>query len=200
VAVKQESVVTPERFQQGISWQQWMEQIDRNQEKFQANYDAVNPNPADVAAIKSLMARPKGPAKVLALAEPWCPDVFRGLPVIAKLAEQTGLELKIFFRDQNLDIQNEFLYKGEFQSIPTLVFYTADHRYLGHWIERAKKAREEMPLMSAITSKMRDPELSQEERDQYMADYVAFQSGPIWAGWRDAEVTEIRELLEAACK
>src|SRR5688572_5977484 len=200
MAVQQESVVTPERFAQGISWQEWMEQIDRNQDKFQENYDSVVANPDDVKAIKALMQKPNGPAHVLALGEAWCPDVFRGIPTMVKLAEATGLELKIFFRDQNLDIMNEFLYKGEFQSIPVFVFYTADHRYIGHWIEKAKKVREESHLMSEITSKMREPDISAEDRQKYMAEYAAFQKGPIWAGWRDAQVTEIRELLEANTK
>jgi hypothetical protein len=197
MTAQKESVVTAERFDQGISWEQWLEQIDRNRDKFISNYEDSTPDPAEVAAIKALMAKPGGPAKVLALGEAWCPDVFRGLPMLAKLCEATGLELKIFFRDQHLDIMNEFLYKGEFQSIPTIVFYSADLRYLGHWIEKAKKAREEAPIMQAITAKMRNPDITPEEREQYMAEYAAFQNGPVWAGWRDAEVTEMRELLEA---
>ncbi len=197
MTAQKESVVTSERFDQGISWKQWLEQIDRNQDKFVDNYEGSTPDPAEVAAIKALMAKPNGPAKVLALGEAWCPDVFRGLPPLAKLCEATGLELKILFRDQNLDIMDEFLYKGEFQSIPTIVFYTADFEYLGHWIEKAKKARDEAPIMQAITAKMRTPEITPEQRQEYMAEYAAFQSGPVWAGWRDAEVTEIRELLEA---
>jgi hypothetical protein len=199
MAAQTESVVTPERYEQGISWKQWMEQIDRNQDKFQQNYDDMTLNADDVAAIKALMSKPHGPAKCLALGEAWCPDVFRGMPVIAKLCEATGLDLKIFFRDQHLDIMNEFLYKGEFQSIPTLVFYTKDHQYLGHWIEKAAKAREEGPLLSAVTSKMRNPDITPEERKQFMDEYAAFQSGPVWDGWRQAQVTEIRELLERAC-
>ena len=200
MTAQKESVVTPERLAQGISYAQWMQQIDRNQDKFVENYEGTTPSAEDVAAIKALMAKPGGPATCLALGEPWCPDVFRGLPVAAKLCEATGIELKIFFRDQHLDIMNEFLNKGEFQSIPTLVFYTKDHKYLGHWIERAQKARDEMHLLHGITSKMRDQELSPEERQKYMDEYAAFQGGPVWAGWRDAQVREIRELLEAACR
>ncbi len=113
----QESVVTPERLAQGITWKQWMEQIDRNEEKFQFNYDDHKLDAADVEAIKATAAKAGG-ITCLALGEAWCPDVVRGMPVIAKLAEATGLDLKIFFRDQNVDIMNEFLYKGEFQSIP----------------------------------------------------------------------------------
>ena len=200
MAAQKESVVTPDRFEQGISYKEWMEQIDRNQQRFEENYAGTSLDADDVAAIKALMAKPNGPAKCLAIGEPWCPDVFRGLPVIAKLAEATGLELKIFFRDQNLDIMNEFLKKGEFQSIPTLVFYTRDHRYLGHWIERAALANEQMPLLQEVSGKLRQPDLTPEQREQYMKDYAAFQNGPVWGGWRDAEVKEIRALLEEATK
>ena len=145
----QESVVTPERLAQGISWKQWMEQIDRNEEKFQFNYDDHKLDATDVEGIKAAMAKAGG-VTCLAIGEAWCPDVVRGMPVIAKLAEATGMDLKIFFRDQNLDIMNEFLYKGEFQSIPTLVFYDKDQNQLGVWHERAQKARDEMPVMGEI--------------------------------------------------
>jgi hypothetical protein len=200
VATQKESVVTPERYEQGISYKQWMESIDRNQQRFEENYSGFDPDPADIAAIKALVEKPNGPAKCLALGEPWCPDVFRGLPPMARVAERTGMDLKIFFRDQHLDIMSEFLNRGEFQSIPTFVFYTRDHKYLGHWIERAGKANEEMPQLQAVTSKLRQQDITPEQREQYMQEYVAFQNGPVWRGWQDAEVKEIRALLEEACK
>lgn len=200
MTVQKETVVTPERLAQGINYKEWMEQIDRNQDKFEQNYAGTEINAADAAAIKATMAKANGPVTMMAIGEPWCPDVFRGLPVAAKLAEATGLDLKIFFRDQNIDIMDEFLYKGEFQSIPTLVFYDKDMNELGVWHERAQKARDEMPQLSAITAQMRNQELSEEQRNEHMQHYADFQAGPVWAGWRDAEVTEIRELLEKATK
>ena len=112
MTIQKETVVTPERLAQGISYKEWMEQIDRNQDKFEQNYEGSQIDPAAAEAIKAAMAKPGGPVTMMAIGEPWCPDVFRGLPVAAKLAEATGLDLKIFFRDQNLDIMNEFLYKG----------------------------------------------------------------------------------------
>jgi len=194
----QQSVVTPERLAQGVDYKTWMDKIDRNQEKFVENYEGTTPNPDDVKAIKDIIAK-KGEITCLAIGEPWCPDVVRGMPVIAKLAEATGLGLKIFWRDENIDIMNEFLYKGEFQSIPTLVFFDKDMNNLGVWHERAQKAREEIPVhMSPISAKMRDESLTPEERKKYMDEYAAFQSGPMWASWRDAEITEIRELLSKA--
>ena len=200
MATQTESVVTPERYEQGISWKQWMETIDRNQDQFAYNYEAYEFDPADVAAIKALVAKANGPVKCLALGEAWCTDVVRGLPVMAKLAEAAGIDFKIFVRDQHLDIMSEFLYKGEYQSIPVFVFYTKDHQYIGHWIEKAQKVRDDAPLLSAITSKMRDTEISAEERAKYMEEYAEFKKGPVWASWRDAQVKEIRTLLETNVK
>jgi hypothetical protein len=190
------SVVTPERFAQGQSYSDWIASIDRNQARFQENYDEFTLSEDDARAFRELVAKPNGPAKCLALGEAWCPDVFHGLPVIAKIAEASGMELRVFFRDQHKDIMAEFLNRGEHESIPTLVFYTKDHQYIAHWIERPAMANEQMPELRKLQEPLRNPELPEEERKKYIQMYVDFQHGPIWGGWRDAEAREIRELLE----
>jgi len=188
---QQESVVTPERFASGMTWQQYVEQIKRNREKFAYNYEETVVSDGDVEAFRSLAAKADGPAKVLALGEDWCPDVFRGLPVMVRIAEAAGLELRIFPRDENLDIMNEFLKGGEHQSIPTFVFYTGDHRYLAHWIERPAKAIAEMGQVTSL--------FQGKERDEAMSLYNEFQRGPVWASWRQETVRELRDLLQEKC-
>ena len=107
------------------------------------------------------------------------------------------MKLRVFFRDQNKDIMAEFLKNGEHESIPAVVFYTRDHRYLCHWIERPGLANEEMSQLSDITTPLRSPDASQEQRQAAIKAYFDFQQGPVWAGWRDATIREIRELLES---
>jgi hypothetical protein len=189
--VRRESVVTPERFGQGLTYEQWMAAIDRNQERFRENYEAAELSEEDVRAFRELVARPDGPAKCLALGEPWCPDVFRGLPVMARIAEASGMELRVFFRDQNKDIVAEFLNDGEHESIPIFVFYTRGHRYLCHWVERPALAEEEMYLLRQV--------FEGRPHEQALADYLAFQKGPVWAGWRRETVREICDLLTEHC-
>ena len=183
-----ESVVTPERFASGVTYEQYTGQIERNQDRFQMNYEGTTVSEEDAAALRALVAKPNGPAKLLVLGEDWCPDVYRGLPVLAKIAEAAGMELRVFPRDQHLDIMNEFLKDGEYQSIPTAVFYTNDHQYIMHWIERPQQANDEMHLMRKL--------YEGRTREEAAPDVRAFQEGPVWAGWRDATVKEIRELLE----
>ena len=193
---QKESVVTPERFEQGMTYETWMQTIDRNQARFEENYQGVKISESDAQAFQELVARPNGPAKCLALGEAWCPDVFRGLPVMQRIAEAGGIELRAFLRDQNNDIMAEFLKDGQHESIPAVVFYTKDHRYITHWIERPALANEEMPQLGKVTEALRNPDISQEERQKAIQAYVDFQQGPVWAGWRDATVREIRELLQ----
>jgi thiol-disulfide isomerase/thioredoxin len=188
---ERQSVVTPERFASGLTWEEWLQAIRRNRDKFEYNYQETVLTPEDVAALRELVAAPDGPAKVLALAEDWCPDVFRGLPVMAKMAQAAGMELRIFFRDQNLDIMDEFLKNGQFRSIPTFVFYTRDHRYICHWIERPALADSEMHLVQEIL------QLREKDPAEFRRQYEAFQRGPVWARWRQETVREIIEMLRA---
>ncbi|HEY7293522.1 MAG TPA: thioredoxin family protein, partial [Dehalococcoidia bacterium] len=140
------------------------------------------------------------------------PDVYRGMPVAKRVADAAGLEMRVLERDQNLDAAEHFKLSGEFLSIPVYVFYTKDHQYLAHWIERPKLANEQMrealsPVFGPsgtrqLTEKLGRPP-TDDEKQAAQAEaarrYDEFQaSSPYWAGWRDATVLEVTELLEAA--
>jgi hypothetical protein len=188
------SVVTPERYKTGLdSFTAWMNAIENRKYEFQRHYDEYTPDPADVAKLKALVERLG--VHALVLGEDWCPDVWRGLPVTAKLAELTGMEVRYFMRDQNKDIMAEFLNKGEFESIPTVVFYDRNHRYLGHWIERPELANQEMvPLREILNSA---PKEDGPERQAVMDRYRAatWDAAP---AWRHATLKEFVALLERA--
>ena len=191
----QESVVTQERFESGMKYDAWMQHIKRNIPKFEYNY-AQTSVPADkAAALKEMSAKDNGPARLLVLGEDWCPDVFRGLPVLQRMAEAAGWDLRAFPRDDNLDIMNEFLNHGEHQSIPTAVFYTKDHEYIMHWIERPQKANAEMDEVGKLFEGLDREKDHQEMRRRY----DEFQQGPLWASWRDATIDEITRLLQEKC-
>src|SRR5438445_10326679 len=184
---QKESVVTPQRFESGMNYGDYLNHIQRNRERFEYNYTETLLSDADAAAFRLAAQREGGPARVLALGEDWCPDVFRGLPVMARIAEAAGMELKVFPRDDNLDIMGEFLNRGEAQSIPTFVFYTKDHRYIAHWIERPAKANAEIDEVRKL--------FEGKTQDDARAAYREFQTGPVWASWRQETVRELRELL-----
>ena len=126
---RETSVVTPQRFQEGFSYKDYIDQIKVNKDRFNGFYNDYPIKPDDAAALKELTQRPNGPTKMLVLGEDWCGDVIRGMPTLARIAEAAGMELSIFPRDLNQDIMNEYLKNGEWMSIPVAVFYTSNHDY-----------------------------------------------------------------------
>lgn len=196
--VQQKSVVTPERFAAAQTYADYVASIERNQKRFQENYDGTQVAPEDAAAFKALMAKPNGPAKLLVIGEDWCPDVFRGMPVFARLAEATGLEMRVLKRDENKDVIAEHLNNGEYESIPVAVFYTKDMEEIGEFIERPALANQEMrETLAPMYARMRKPEMTPEEQQAARQEYIAFQNGPIWSNWRQETIRECLRMLQS---
>jgi hypothetical protein len=186
---QKESVVTPERFASSLTYEEFRKQFPQNEDKFRYNYDNTTVSAEDAKALKDLVAKSNGPKKMLVIGVDWCPDVYRGLPVFRRIAEAGGIELRIVERDQNLDVMNEYLNQGEFQSVPVAIFYTGDQQEIYHFTERPQQANDEMHHMRAI----REGKTQEEARP--LVD--EFQKGPIWGGWRDATIKEIISELQA---
>jgi hypothetical protein len=196
---QKESVVTPERFAQGMTYADYIAGIERNQARFKENYDGTQVQPGDLERFKALMAKRNGPAKMLVIGEDWCPDVFRGMPVFARIAEATGMEMRVFPRDQHKDIIAEFLNNGEFESVPVAVFYTKDHEYIAHWIERPALANTEIrDKLGPMYERLRKPDKTPEEMAAARQENIDFQNGPIWGNWRQETIREVLALLEKA--
>jgi hypothetical protein len=84
------TVVTPARFEQGLRYADFLAQATINRDKFEQYYKDSPLTADDIAFFKKAFALPNGPARILALAEAWCGDVYRELPTVARIAEATG--------------------------------------------------------------------------------------------------------------
>lgn len=133
--------ISRERFDQGLTVEQYKRQMTRNRDVFEANEASATLRPEDMAFFKEL----PHVVNTLVITEDWCGDALANVPVLAKLAEQTGkLNLRLFLRDQNLDLADQYLKEGKYRSVPVFVFFDDDMRELGHFIERPAQATAEM--------------------------------------------------------
>jgi selT/selW/selH-like putative selenoprotein len=131
--------ISKERFEQGLTYEAYKAQMTRNRERLEANEQTVQFVPDDLAYFAQLPQT----LNVLVLAEDWCGDVIANLPVLGRLADETGkLNLRVFLRDQNLDLMDQYLNRGEFRSIPLFAFFDQAFGELGHWIERPARISE----------------------------------------------------------
>ena len=137
--------VTREQFESGLTYQGFKDKMTRNREQLEQNERDLELKPEDLQAFKSL---PRA-LNVMALAEDWCGDVIANLPVLGRLAAESGkLNVRVHLRDQEPGetIMNQYLNKGQFKSIPTYIFLDDNFNELAVWIERpdsVTKLREE---------------------------------------------------------
>jgi Thioredoxin len=118
------SVVTAERFNQGMTFEQYAKYAGSPENLAREAFGSYYPDGGakgiarkdnsgvlrdryararladyQVAAIKWLAAQPGGPANLLVISEDWSSDCRRDVPMMARLAEAGGLALRIFNRD-----------------------------------------------------------------------------------------------------
>lgn len=139
------------RWEKGVTYDAFKAAMTRNQDRFAENERRVVLDPETVKKFKSLPRR----LRVLVLAEDWCGDVVANLPILGRLAKEVPtLDVRVFYRDENLDLMERWLNQGKYQSIPVLVFFDQEFRELGHWIERpasvtARRAQERKKIFAA---------------------------------------------------
>ncbi len=114
-------VVTPQRFAQGMTFDEYVTFVGSPENLAREGFDVrrfsvVRPRldwsgylrerhgkarltQNQAAAITWLAAQPGGPAKMLVISEDWSSDCRRDVPYLARLAAAGGLELRIFARD-----------------------------------------------------------------------------------------------------
>jgi thiol-disulfide isomerase/thioredoxin len=199
------TVVTPARFKQGLSYADFLEQAKVNRDKFEKFYNDPALTDEDIAFFKRVSALPGGPAKILALAEDWCGDVYRELPTIVRIAEATGAELRVFRRDENPDIMDEYLSNnGKSRAIPVFVFFTNDQRYIAHFVERSAGASRELSAaIAGISAKLGLPPgtsyatVPDASRTAFVQELIT-NITPRFAAWRTEAIREMRALLSTA--
>ncbi len=194
--------VTSARFNEGLTYQQYVDQMTQNKERFNENRESAKVSADDAAHFRNLP-----PLNVLAIAEDWCGDVIAGLPVLGKIADASGnMNIRVFLRDQNEDLMNQYLKEGKFKSIPVFVFFDQQFHELGHMIERPAAQTEESSkarnAFFAAHPELNAPQntdfgdLSPEARQAWGAESTKLRAER-GAAWNQLLVDEIKKITSA---
>lgn len=193
--------VTRERFNQGMTYDGFKNWMTKNRDRVEGYESKVEINTDDLAFFKNL----RSPLDVLVIGSDWCYDVITNLPVLARLAQDSGkLNLRIFDRDENPDLRDQYL-NGTYQSIPVFVFFDENLQEIGHWIERPKSVtqlradkRREVYQTNPDFGSADAPvdQLPEDVRAKLQAATSASREDTVpWAN--SAVIREVRELVEA---
>jgi hypothetical protein len=217
-------VVTPERYAAGLTFDDYVEYIGTPENLareassgprrdfrafFREAFERRRLTDAQQAALRWLVAQPNAPAKMLVISEEWSSDCRRDVPTFARIAADTGMELRIFRRDgqrfstshqpslaeapdSNADLMAQFLNhkNGQtWQSIPVCAFFTRELDYLYHYTEYPAIYHKD-----PIREQMRTPqpgESADAAQERAEREFQALQTSPFFGVWACAAVDEI---------
>ena len=125
-------MVTAERFALGLTVAEYVAQMHTNRDAFARLLAEAPLRPEDREAI----ATREGKIKILVITEDWCPDSLRTIPVLARLVDGLPhVEMRVFLRDDNPDVMDQYLKRGQFRAIPVFAVFDEEMNELGRMIE-----------------------------------------------------------------
>ena len=166
-------MVTKEQFKQGMTIEQYLAQMGTNKDKFVEFLDTVKIDPADKGALDKYGKK----LNVLVITEDWCGDALYNVPVLAKMVEgNPNVEMRIFLRDKNKELMDQYMNQGLYRSIPVFAFFDENMNEVARFLER--------------------PPAQTEEIEKKMLETRRALRGERYLDWRSGVVKEIRGLLK----
>jgi hypothetical protein len=227
------SVVTPERFASGMTFDEYVKYIGSPENLGRESSGGAPPPRRDFSgflreayakrrltyaqtkALEWLVAQPGGPAKILVISEDWSSDCRRDVPTFARIAYESGMELRIFRRDgqkfsaanmpslmeapdSNADLMAEFINRkngNTWQSIPVAAFFTKDLEHLYTYQEYPAIYHKD-PLVADHIRAPRPGETPEQTAARGNREFGELMEGPFFEIWASAAVDEILSALQ----
>jgi hypothetical protein len=137
--------ITRERFNQGMTYEEAKAVMPRNLPNIEATERDLQLTDADLAPWRAL---PESYNVLVLVIDP-CPDVYTNLPILARIARETGkLDVRIFMRDDNKDLMGQFM-NGPYESVPVFAFHDQDFNLQSVFIERPKSVTQHRAQLTA---------------------------------------------------
>ena len=134
MASTQGTQLTQEKFDQGMTTQQYIDQIKVNKDPFVSIYEAVQVPSESLNLFNGLSE----PIKLAVFTADWCGDAMSTTPVILKLADSIpNIALQVFNRDDELELSNSLLPEHRAGTVPIFVVMDQEMNQKVRFIETA---------------------------------------------------------------
>lgn len=176
----------------GLSPQQFMDGMTKNQEKFKEWYDLFKwEDEDDKEFFESLNNRDD--LRCLILAADWCGDVVRNVPAVFRALEISGIPTEVLIKEEHPDVMEQFLTMGG-EAIPIIIFTDFSGFVLGQWGPRPKHVQEVMIQFKKENPDREAPDY--QDKIKIAREEMGRQYGE-GTGYQTVIVKELRELLSS---
>ena len=151
--------LSAEKFNQGMSTSEYIEQIKVNKQPFQDIYQSVDV-PAGTSDFFNGLAEPINLAVFTAA---WCGDALSTTPTILRLADSCPkISVKVFDRDEDLELTDSFLPENRAGTVPVFVVLDSAMSEISRFVETAIEL---VPSLDAMDEAIAQEVAGQSEED-----------------------------------
>lgn len=142
--------LTQEKFVQGMTTQQYIDQIKVNKDPFVSIYETVQVPLESLNLFNALSE----PIKLAVFTADWCGDAMSTTPVILKLADKApNIILQVFNRDDELELSNSLLPEHRAGTVPIFVVMDQDMNQKVRFIETANSLVPSIDAMDEVINR-----------------------------------------------
>ena len=185
--------ISRDRFESGMSTQEYIDQIKVNKDPFVEIYNSVN-LPSDATGWVDGLS---SPINLAVFTADWCGDAVSTTPVILRLADSSSnVNLQVFNRDDDVPLADTFLPEHRAGTVPIFVALDDEMNEIARFIETANGLVPQIDAMDdAInrdTEGMDEAAQRQARRGRRMAHRVSHAQD-----WAEVILQEFRMVVNA---
>ncbi|MED3563304.1 thioredoxin family protein [Bacillus xiapuensis] len=128
-----------EWYLKGMTPEEYINSMSRNKEEMLTIYEGYQVSKADKTKLEPLKARE---LRAIVLTEDWCGDALLNNPILLRIADAAGMEVRFVLRDQNLELMDQYLTNGTSRAIPIFIFIDQEGNEAEVWGPRATEIQE----------------------------------------------------------
>ncbi|MBM7650205.1 hypothetical protein JOC78_003189 [Bacillus ectoiniformans] len=135
--------------------------------------------------------------KVIVLTEDWCGDAMLNVPILLKMAEKADIDVRFLYRDENIELMDQYLTNGTSRSIPIFIFINEEGEEKAVWGPRAQAVQE---LVNSKRSSLppldhEDFQVKQNEMIEQLTEAFVNEKGLWQEVYRSMKTTIAERLL-----
>jgi hypothetical protein len=178
-------------FEKGMTYQQYVDRMTVNKEEMLSIYNRFNLHPEHVEALKNLKDKD---LRVIALTEDWCGDAMLNNPILMKITETAGIEVRYLLRDQNLELMDQYLTNGISRSIPIYIFLDKEGNEYTIWGPRAAEVQLFVAEERAQLPETEAPDFAEKQKQMYKKMKQRFlENEQVWSQVADSIIGKINK-------
>ncbi|MGG1574014.1 thioredoxin family protein [Fictibacillus sp. NRS-1165] len=182
-----------EWFQKGLTKDEYFESMQVNKEELLAIYNSFTLSDEDRDFYQQF---PLLELKAAVLTADWCGDALLCVPIIQRIAEYAGIELRFLVRDENLELMDQYLTNGTARAIPKFIFMDQEGNEKAVWGPRSPELQTLIMSERSTLPAKEDPSFDEKQKEMYKNFKARMTTDQaLWESVNKSVKEELKNLL-----